>query len=127
MRSLSWIRRRHLSAGQGVVVRDLLVYVSGSAAITSKGFKVSAGRVPPMVRYSELYHYYHFLTFSIRLSLWPALFGRDLIKGEVYIQKLGGSTGASVNLTGLNLKICTMVAVGASAVSSGYRRSWICM
>ncbi|EGO03294.1 hypothetical protein SERLA73DRAFT_101368 [Serpula lacrymans var. lacrymans S7.3] len=60
--------------------------------------KVSADRGPPMV--------------------WPAPFGRDLTKEEAYIQKLDGSTGASLKLTVLNPegKVWTMVAGGGASV-----------
>ncbi|KAK7683014.1 hypothetical protein QCA50_013686 [Cerrena zonata] len=79
------------------VARDLTVYDSGSAT-TSKGKSVSADRGPPMV--------------------WPAPFGRDLTKEEAYIQKLDGSTGASLKLTVLNPegRIWTMVAGGGASV-----------
>ena len=53
---------------------------------------VGADRGPPMV--------------------WPAPFGRQLTKEEAYIQKLDGSTGASLKLTVLNPegRVWTMVA-----------------
>ncbi|KAF7794003.1 hypothetical protein EIP86_005130 [Pleurotus ostreatoroseus] len=80
------------------IARDLTVYEPGSAATTSKGKAVSADRGPPMV--------------------WPAPFGRDLTKEEAYIQKLDGSTGASLKLTVLNPegRIWTMVAGGGASV-----------
>lgn len=44
--------------------------------------------------------------------VWPAPFGRQLTKEEAYIQKLDGSTGASLKLTVLNAegRVWTMVA-----------------
>lgn len=59
---------------------------------------VQADRGPPMV--------------------FPAPFGRDLTKEEAYIQKLDGSTGASLKLTVLNPegRIWTMVAGGGASV-----------
>lgn len=50
--------------------------------------------------------------------VWPAPFGRDLTKEEAYIQKLDGSTGASLKLTVLNPegKVWTMVAGGGASV-----------
>ncbi|OCH88544.1 ATP-citrate synthase [Obba rivulosa] len=80
------------------IARDLSVYESGSQATTTKGVSVSADRGPPMV--------------------WPAPFGRDLTKEEAYIQKLDGSTGASLKLTVLNAegRIWTMVAGGGASV-----------
>ncbi|KAL0958438.1 hypothetical protein HGRIS_000581 [Hohenbuehelia grisea] len=77
------------------IARDLSVYEP--VAASSKG-KVSADRGPPMV--------------------WPAPFGRDLTKEEAYIQKLDGSTGASLKLTVLNAegRIWTMVAGGGASV-----------
>ncbi|KAI0937718.1 hypothetical protein AcW1_001476 [Taiwanofungus camphoratus] len=80
------------------IARDLTVYESGSQATTTKGKTVSADRGPPMV--------------------WPAPFGRDLTKEEAYIQKLDGSTGASLKLTVLNPegRIWTMVAGGGASV-----------
>ncbi|KXN82778.1 ATP-citrate synthase, partial [Leucoagaricus sp. SymC.cos] len=79
------------------IARDLSVYEGGDAT-TTKGNKVSADRGPPMV--------------------WPAPFGRDLTKEEAYIQKLDGSTGASLKLTVLNAegRIWTMVAGGGASV-----------
>ncbi|KAH8076011.1 ATP-citrate synthase [Cristinia sonorae] len=78
------------------IARDLSVYES--QAVTSKGKSVSADRGPPMV--------------------WPAPFGRDLTKEEAYIQKLDGSTGASLKLTVLRPegRIWTMVAGGGASV-----------
>jgi ATP citrate (pro-S)-lyase len=77
------------------IARDLSIYES-AVATQSKG--VSADRGPPMV--------------------WPAPFGRDLTKEEAYIQKLDGSTGASLKLTVLNPegRIWTMVAGGGASV-----------
>src|SRR5258708_18423167 len=51
-------------------------------------------------------------------QVWPAPFGRDLTKEEAYIQKLDGSTGASLKLTVLNAegRIWTMVAGGGASV-----------
>jgi len=50
--------------------------------------------------------------------VWPAPFGRDLTKEEAYIQKLDGSTGASLKLTVLNAsgRVWTMVAGGGASV-----------
>ncbi|KIP02148.1 hypothetical protein PHLGIDRAFT_130891 [Phlebiopsis gigantea 11061_1 CR5-6] len=78
------------------IARDLSVYEP--VAQTSQGKSVSADRGPPMV--------------------WPAPFGRDLTKEEAYIQKLDGSTGASLKLTVLNPegRIWTMVAGGGASV-----------
>ncbi|PSR87377.1 hypothetical protein PHLCEN_2v5194 [Hermanssonia centrifuga] len=80
------------------IARDLTVYEPGAQGTTSKGKGVSADRGPPMV--------------------WPAPFGRDLTKEEAYIQKLDGSTGASLKLTVLNSegRIWTMVAGGGASV-----------
>ena len=52
------------------------------------------------------------------MQVWPAPFGRDLTKEEAYIQKLDGSTGASLKLTVLNPegRIWTMVAGGGASV-----------
>jgi ATP citrate (pro-S)-lyase len=77
------------------IARDMSVY--DTQAASSKG-KVSADRGPPMV--------------------WPAPFGRDLTKEEAYIQKLDGSTGASLKLTVLNAegRVWTMVAGGGASV-----------
>jgi ATP citrate (pro-S)-lyase len=49
---------------------------------------------------------------------FPAPFGRDLTADEAYIQKLDGSTGASLKLTVLNAngRIWTMVAGGGASV-----------
>ncbi|KII84583.1 hypothetical protein PLICRDRAFT_45956 [Plicaturopsis crispa FD-325 SS-3] len=79
------------------VARDLSVYETGPATST-KGKSISADRGPPMV--------------------WPAPFGRDLTKEEAYIQKLDGSTGASLKLTVLNPegRVWTMVAGGGASV-----------
>ncbi|THH23282.1 hypothetical protein EUX98_g7898 [Antrodiella citrinella] len=79
------------------IARDLSVYDVATAA-ASKGKGVSADRGPPMV--------------------WPAPFGRDLTKEEAYIQKLDGSTGASLKLTVLRPegRIWTMVAGGGASV-----------
>ncbi|KAF8067970.1 citrate synthase-like protein [Lyophyllum atratum] len=79
------------------IARDLSVYDRDESAVGTKG-KVSADRGPPMV--------------------WPAPFGRDLTKEEAYIQKLDGSTGASLKLTVLNAegRIWTMVAGGGASV-----------
>lgn len=50
--------------------------------------------------------------------VWPAPFGRSLTKEEAYIQKLDGSTGASLKLTVLNPegRVWTMVAGGGASV-----------
>ncbi|KZV99582.1 ATP-citrate synthase [Exidia glandulosa HHB12029] len=78
------------------IARDLSVY--NPQAASSKGGVVGADRGPPMV--------------------WPAPFGRDLTKEEAYIQKLDGSTGASLKLTVLNAegRVWTMVAGGGASV-----------
>lgn len=78
------------------IARDLTIY-DQAATTTAKG-GISADRGPPMV--------------------WPAPFGRDLTKEEAYIQKLDGSTGASLKLTVLNAegRIWTMVAGGGASV-----------
>lgn len=55
---------------------------TSSATAPAAGGKKGADRGPPMV--------------------FPAPFGRDLTKDEAYIQKLDGSTGASLKLTVLN-------------------------
>ena len=70
---------------------------SASGAVPSSS-KIQADRGPPMV--------------------WPAPFGRDLTKEEAYIQKLDGSTGASLKLTVLNPegRVWTMVAGGGASV-----------
>lgn len=70
------------------IARDVSVGVD-----SSKGSKVvGADRGPPMA--------------------WPAPFGRQLTREEAYIQKLDGSTGASLKLTVLNPegRVWTMVA-----------------
>ncbi|KAF8594882.1 ATP-citrate synthase [Ceratobasidium sp. AG-I] len=83
-----------ICAPKWAIARDLSVYAEGSAV----GSKVQADRGPPMV--------------------WPAPFGRDLTKEEAYIQKLDGSTGASLKLTVLNPagRVWTMVAGGGASV-----------
>ncbi len=55
---------------------------------------------------------------SLSCLVFPAPFGRDLTKEEAYIQKLDGSTGASLKLTVLNAegRIWTMVAGGGASV-----------
>ncbi|KAG8903301.1 citrate synthase [Tulasnella sp. 403] len=75
------------------IARDISVVDSAPAA---KGVQTDRG--PPMV--------------------FPAPFGRDLTKEEAYIQKLDGSTGASLKLTVLNAegRIWTMVAGGGASV-----------
>lgn len=81
------------------IARDLSLYDTGSSSrAVTQGKAVSADRGPPMV--------------------WPAPFGRDLTKEEAYIQKLDGSTGASLKLTVLNPegRIWTMVAGGGASV-----------
>jgi len=83
-----------ICAPKWAIARDLSVYAEGSAV----GSKVQADRGPPMA--------------------WPAPFGRDLTKEEAYIQKLDGSTGASLKLTVLNPngRVWTMVAGGGASV-----------
>lgn len=51
-------------------------------------------------------------------AVWPSPWGRDLTKEEAYIQKLDGSTGASLKLTVLNAegRVWTMVAGGGASV-----------
>jgi ATP citrate (pro-S)-lyase len=80
------------------IARDLTIYETGSSHTVTQSKSVSADRGPPMV--------------------WPAPFGRDLTKEEAYIQKLDGSTGASLKLTVLNPegRIWTMVAGGGASV-----------
>ena len=72
------------------IARD--VSVTSSAQGSSAAKVIGADRGPPMV--------------------WPAPFGRQLTKEEAYIQKLDGSTGASLKLTVLNAegRVWTMVA-----------------
>ncbi|KAF8526564.1 ATP-citrate synthase [Hysterangium stoloniferum] len=79
------------------IARDLSIYEPSSVPTSSKS-SVSADRGPPMV--------------------WPAPFGRSLTKEEAYIQKLDGSTGASLKLTVLNPegRVWTMVAGGGASV-----------
>ncbi|KAG8802388.1 citrate synthase [Serendipita sp. 411] len=79
------------------IARDLSVYDQAATAAAKKG-PIGADRGPPMV--------------------WPAPFGRDLTRDEAYIQKLDGSTGASLKLTVLNAegRIWTMVAGGGASV-----------
>jgi ATP citrate (pro-S)-lyase len=77
------------------IARDVSVVMGEASAVngSSSGKKViGADRGPPMV--------------------WPAPFGRQLTKEEAYIQKLDGSTGASLKLTVLNPegRVWTMVA-----------------
>ncbi|KAG8926476.1 citrate synthase [Tulasnella sp. 417] len=74
------------------IARDVSVI---SGAPPAKGVQTDRG--PPMV--------------------FPAPFGRDLTKEEAYIQKLDGSTGASLKLTVLNPegRIWTMVAGGGAS------------
>lgn len=79
------------------IARDLSIYDVAATSAAKKSV-VGADRGPPMV--------------------WPAPFGRDLTKEEAYIQKLDGSTGASLKLTVLNAegRIWTMVAGGGASV-----------
>ena len=72
------------------IARDVSVGTETSAKPAGK--VVGADRGPPMV--------------------WPAPFGRQLTREEAYIQKLDGSTGASLKLTVLNPegRVWTMVA-----------------
>ncbi|KZO98610.1 ATP-citrate synthase [Calocera viscosa TUFC12733] len=83
----------YLCGPKWAIARDLSVHDSRAQA---NG--IMADRGPPMV--------------------WPAPFGRDLTKEEAYIQKLDGSTGASLKLTVLNPngRIWTMVAGGGASV-----------
>ncbi|KAG8683460.1 citrate synthase, partial [Ceratobasidium sp. 394] len=85
-----------ICAPKWAIARDLSVYTEGGAAVP--GGKIQLDRGPPMV--------------------WPAPFGRDLTKEEAYIQKLDGSTGASLKLTVLNPagRVWTMVAGGGASV-----------
>ena len=68
--------------------------------------------------YSEYLVILDIQTFNISRQVWPAPFGRDLTKEEAYIQKLDGSTGASLKLTVLNPegRVWTMVAGGGASV-----------
>lgn len=74
------------------IARDVSVPVLANGAAKSAGKVIGADRGPPMV--------------------WPAPFGRQLTKEEAYIQKLDGSTGASLKLTVMNPegRVWTMVA-----------------
>ncbi|CAE6405971.1 unnamed protein product [Rhizoctonia solani] len=85
-----------ICAPKWAIARDLSVYAESSNA--APGVKIQLDRGPPMV--------------------WPAPFGRDLTKEEAYIQKLDGSTGASLKLTVLNAngRVWTMVAGGGASV-----------
>ncbi|KAG9114675.1 citrate synthase, partial [Ceratobasidium sp. 392] len=85
-----------ICAPKWAIARDLTVYTEAGAA--APGGKIQLDRGPPMV--------------------WPAPFGRDLTKEEAYIQKLDGSTGASLKLTVLNPagRVWTMVAGGGASV-----------
>ncbi|KAF8742914.1 ATP citrate lyase citrate-binding, partial [Rhizoctonia solani] len=87
-----------ICAPKWAIARDLSVYTETSAATAAPGAKIQLDRGPPMV--------------------WPAPFGRDLTKEEAYIQKLDGSTGASLKLTVLNPngRVWTMVAGGGASV-----------
>ncbi|KAJ1301880.1 hypothetical protein OPQ81_000720 [Rhizoctonia solani] len=87
-----------ICAPKWAIARDLSVYTETAAAAAAPGSKVQLDRGPPMV--------------------WPAPFGRDLTKEEAYIQKLDGSTGASLKLTVLNPngRVWTMVAGGGASV-----------
>ncbi|CAE7127960.1 unnamed protein product, partial [Rhizoctonia solani] len=86
-----------LCAPKWAIARDLSVYAETTQAV-APGAKVQLDRGPPMA--------------------WPAPFGRDLTKEEAYIQKLDGSTGASLKLTVLNAhgRVWTMVAGGGASV-----------
>ncbi|CAE6492352.1 unnamed protein product [Rhizoctonia solani] len=85
-----------ICAPKWAIARDLSVYSETTAA--APGAKVQLDRGPPMA--------------------WPAPFGRDLTREEAYIQKLDGSTGASLKLTVLNPtgRVWTMVAGGGASV-----------
>ncbi|KAG9121773.1 citrate synthase, partial [Ceratobasidium sp. 392] len=85
-----------ICAPKWAIARDLTVYTEAGAA--APGGKIQLDRGPPMV--------------------WPAPFRRDLTKEEAYIQKLDGSTGASLKLTVLNPagRVWTMVAGGGASV-----------
>lgn len=74
------------------IARDVSVVAPAAQQGTSATKVIGADRGPPMV--------------------WPAPFGRQLTKEEAYIQKLDGSTGASLKLTVLNAegRVWTMVA-----------------
>ncbi|KAH8116187.1 ATP citrate lyase isoform 2 [Phellopilus nigrolimitatus] len=78
------------------IARDVSVTAPTQGSSTTK--VIGADRGPPMV--------------------WPAPFGRQLTKEEAYIQKLDGSTGASLKLTVLNPegRVWTMVAGGGASV-----------
>lgn len=73
------------------ISRDVSVSAPSAQGATAAKV-IGADRGPPMV--------------------WPAPFGRQLTKEEAYIQKLDGSTGASLKLTVLNPegRVWTMVA-----------------
>ncbi|CAE6419664.1 unnamed protein product, partial [Rhizoctonia solani] len=85
-----------ICAPKWAIARDLSVYADTAVAVP--GAKIQLDRGPPMA--------------------WPAPFGRDLTKEEAYIQKLDGSTGASLKLTVLNPngRVWTMVAGGGASV-----------
>ena len=83
------------------IARDTSVVAPSLNGPSSSSKKViGADRGPPMV--------------------WPAPFGRQLTKEEAYIQKLDGSTGASLKLTVLNPegRVWTMVAGGLFSLST---------
>ncbi|TDL24551.1 ATP citrate lyase isoform 2 [Rickenella mellea] len=80
------------------IARDTTAPVQINGTAKPSGKVIGADRGPPMV--------------------WPAPFGRQLTKEEAYIQKLDGSTGASLKLTVLNPegRVWTMVAGGGASV-----------
>lgn len=84
------IRLQKVSVDRNGLLCDVSVIAPGQGSSHAK--VVDADRGAPMV--------------------WPAPFGRQLTKEEAYIQKLDGSTGASLKLTVLNAegRVWTMVA-----------------
>lgn len=96
------------------IARDLSIYEPQATAAKGKGSNIAADRGPPMV--SLFFH--DIASNTDFLQVWPAPFGRDLTKEEAYIQKLDGSTGASLKLTVLNPngRVWTMVAGGGASV-----------
>ena len=77
---------------------------------------------PPIVVHPWVTFNYSVIRFTLIWSpffaVFPSPWGRDLTKEEAYIQKLDGSTGASLKLTVLNPegRVWTMVAGGGASV-----------
>ncbi|KAG8931643.1 citrate synthase [Tulasnella sp. 418] len=95
-------------------IRDtLLVHVPEAKKETLVDFLIRLYSV-----YVDLHFAYLEINPLICLDVFPAPFGRDLTREEAYIQKLDGSTGASLKLTVLNAegRIWTMVAGGGASV-----------